>query len=297
MTKTPLVRLTVLFSASLLLSSVPMVLAQGPATKPAKPVAKPAAKPASKQATKVEFISDLDEPQGLVLDGQGNILLADYGSGSILRYSRTGQPKGTLATGLKSPSLMVNYKGTFYVAERKNNRVVKIGNDGKVTPVGGPVPEPLGLTAAPDGTLFVVSHTTSQLFRFDGKEWREIFKPTAPKGETERYGYRCLTYDNGSLLLSDEGSGSIYIVTQGGRHATWVKDLENPSGILVAADGTTYLTDESQDGGALIKVAKDGTRSVIATELGRARDILVLDAKTLLVSSRDGIVWKITLPA
>lgn len=273
-----------------LLAAISVGHAQPIYTHPAAAVA-----PIPPLAAKTPFITGLDEPQGLVLDKNGDILLADYGAGSILRFSPTGKAKGTLATGLKSPSLMVKARGFLYVAERKNNRVVKIGENGKITPVGGSIPEPLGLTASPDGTLYTVSHTTSVVYRFDGKAWQEIYRAPAIKGDKAHYGYRGLAYDSGALLLSDEGSGQIFVLTQGGRLAPWIGKLEDPSGILVASNDTTYLTDESAAGGTLLKIARNGARTVVAEGLGRARDILQLDAKTLLVSNRDGTVWKIAL--
>lgn len=261
-------------------------------------------------ATKTEWLSGLKEPQGLALDGKGNILLADYGAGKILRYSRAGKLLGTLAEGLKSPSQIVvgskivssnRTPGSFetietiYVSERKANRVIQILPDGKVVPVGGAIEEPLGLARDATSGLFVVAHTTSKIYRFDGAKWNLVFAAPLEDGDDKRYGYRCLAFDGGAFLMSDEVGEQVLLLTQSGRMATWAKGIGDPSGIVIAPGGVTYVTDESE-GGRLWRVNNIGEKTVVAEGLGRPRGLLFLDAKTALVSDRNGKVWKLSFP-
>jgi DNA-binding beta-propeller fold protein YncE len=245
-------------------------------------------------ATKTALVTGLKEAQGLALDENGNILVAEYKAGQISRFSREGKPLGALITGLKSPAMMVKTAQGLFVADRKNNRIVKIENNG-AHPIGGEIPEPLGLAVAPDGTLFTVSHATSIVYRYDGAKWQPIYTaPAAPDGE-KRYGYRCLAYDGGALLMSDEVSGHIFLLTPGGRLAAWSKAADNPSGLVIGPDGALYATDEGH-GGKLLRLAADGTATVMAEGLGRPRDVLFLNARQALVSDRDGTLWQVNLP-
>jgi len=255
------------------------------------------------QAKKTEWLSGLKEPQGMAIYGK-EILLADYGAGKVLRYSREGKLLGTLAEGLKSPSQIVvgnkwvrsnrasqqlSLSPIIYVSERKANRIISIGSNGKITPVGQEIIEPLGLVS--DGSaLFAVAHTTSKILRFDGKNWQPFFVPA----EDGRYGYRCLAYDKGTLLLSDEIGEEVLLLTQSGRIASWVEGIADPSGITIGPDGATYITDES-DGGRLWRVNNVGEKTVVVEGLGRPRGVLFLDPQTALVSDRNGKVWKIAL--
>jgi glucose/arabinose dehydrogenase len=261
----------------------------------AQQAAKALATVAPVSASKTALVTGLKEAQGLALDKNGHILVAEYKSGKILRFARDGKPLGALTEALKSPAMMVTVKGALIVADRQNNRVVRVDKNGKVVQLGGEIAEPLGVTAAPDGTLFVVSHTTSKVYRFDGKAWQPIYiAPPAPDGE-KRYGYRCLAYDNGALLMSDESSGHIFVLTQGGRLTPWSKEIDNPSGVTIGPDGAVYATNEG-NGGQLLKLASDGTFLVVAEGLGRPRDVLFLDARQALISDRNGTLWQITLP-
>ena len=281
--------------------------------KPAKestPSAAPKAEIKTRLATKTEWASGLKEPQGMAIDGKGNILLADYGAGKILRYSRSGKLLGTLAEGLKSPTQIVvgirnvSIKSkshslktveTIYVSERKANRVIKISPSGKISPVGQAIEEPLGLAYGPKSELFAVSHTTSKIYHFDGMQWHLIFAAPLEAGDDKRYGYRCLTFEDGAFLMSDEVGEQVVMLTPNGRLATWAKGIAAPSGITIGPDGFTYVTDESE-GGRLYRVNNLGEKTIVAEGLGRPRGVLFLDAKTVLVSDRNGKVWKLVLP-
>lgn len=242
------------------------------------------------------LITGLKEPQGLAQDGRGGYFVAEYKGGQITRFGLDGKVLGPLATGLKSPAILQWNKGSLYASERKANRVIKVSPKGQVSQVGGAIVEPLGLTLSASGELFVVAHTTSKVYRLEGKEWKQIFEPVLAPSETKRYGYRCLAHEGDALLMSDELSGSILLITEGGRVATWAQGLDDPSGVRIAPDGAIYATDEGE-GGKLVRLAADGTGTVVAKGLGRPRDMLFLDAKTVLVSDRDGTVWKVLLPS
>ena len=269
----------------------------------------PKAEIKTKLATKTEWLSGLKEPQGMAFHS-GGILIADYGAGKILRYSRAGKLVETLAEGLKSPAQIVvgskivgskSAPGSFeqvetiYISERKANRIIQIHPDGKVSPVGQAIEEPLGLARGPKGELFVVAHTTSEIYRFDGMKWNLIFSAPLEDGDEKRYGYRNLAFDGGAFLMSDEVGEQVLLLTPAGRLATWTSGIGDPSGIVIAPDSATYVTDESE-GGRLFRVNNLGEKTIVAGGLGRPRGILFLDAKTALVSDRNGKVWKLALP-
>jgi sugar lactone lactonase YvrE len=247
---------------------------------------------AAKLWKKTPFLKGLDEPQGLAIAKDGTILLCDYGSGDILRYSKAGKLLGKIASGLKSPAQIVVRGNDVFVSERKANRIIKITAGGKVWPVGGPIEQPLGLTLNAAGELVTLSHTASKVYRFDGKAWKLFYTaPNDASGE-QHYGYRCLAYD-GAFLLSDEDSEQVLVLTPGGRLATWASHIANPSGITIGPDRATYVCSEDNDG-QLLRLNAQGKATIVAEGLGRARNVLFLDRTTALISDRDGNVWKLT---
>jgi len=261
-------------------------------------------------ATKTEWATGLKEPQGMARSARGDILIADYGAGKILCYSHLGKLLGTSAKGLKGPSQIVvgvrnvsikskpySFKvvETIYVSERKANRVIKISSTGKISPVGQAIEEPLGLAYGPKSELFAVSHTTSKIYHFDGRQWQLIFAAPLEKGDDKRYGYRFLTFEDGAFLMSDEVGEQVVMLTPNGRLASWVKGIADPSGITIGPDGFTYVCDEST-GGRLWRVNNIGEKTIVAEGLGRPRGVLFLDEKTALASDRNGKVWKLAWP-
>jgi virginiamycin B lyase len=256
--------------------------------------------PLATQATSsnaVPFITGLGEAQGLALSPSGDVLVADYKKGQILRFSQQGQPLGVLVSGLKSPSLMLAQGGDLYVSERKGNRVIKVSQTGRVSTLAS-FEEPLGITLSPNGQLTVVAHTTSKLYRLDNLNGAQIptLQFSAPADGDKRYGYRAVaTLPDGSLLLSDETDAQILKIDAAGRASAFATGFDDPSGVTVGPDGAVYVADEGR-GGQLVRVSVDGQKTVVAEKLGRPRGILFLNNKTALVSNRDGSVWKVSLP-
>ncbi len=274
------------------------------------------------------FITGLKEPQGMALDAQGNLLICDYGAGEILKFSPDGKASGKLATGLKGPSALQSVGRQIFVSERKANRVVRFQN-GKMDVVMADIPEPIGLvvdeiliqkgnpssTVATPFVLTVVSHTTSTIYRSQlatGIDQTGNPIPTepfiatiaanqqtpfyrAPSVEGARYGFRWLVGDRTTFLMSDEVGERILMLSGGGRVATFASGISDPSGIAIGPDKMVYVANEG-DGGQLIRLNSEGEKTVVAEKLGRPRGILFLDAKTVLVSDRDGNVWKVALP-
>lgn len=276
--------------AGLSLSSTLPVHADIPTATAATATAK-AAVAVGELASKSLFLKGLEEPQGLALDKNGNLLLCEYGNGEILRYDLTGKLLGVVATGLKGPAQIVLKGDDIFVSERKANRIIQIGADRKVIQLGGTIDQPLGLTMGGHGELVTVSHTISKLYRYNGKDWKEFYAPPLAADGEDHYGYRCLAYD-GSFLLSDEDSEQVMVITPGGRAATWSTAISNPSGITIGPDGNTYVCNEDGEG-QVVRLDANGKGTIVAEGVGRARNLLFLDAKTALVSDRNGNVWKL----
>ncbi len=272
--------------------------------------------PAANLASVTPFIVGLKEPQGLLREGNNDILVCDYGAGEVLRFSATGEKKEVLATGLKGPSQIQMIDERIVVSERKANRVISLSSDKKVTQIGGEIIEPMGLfhggsllsrtnrvpllgDAPITGSLFrtslngiyAVAHTTSKIYRLEQNNWKLIYEPSGEDAKEGRYGLRCLAGDGGTMFLSDEVNGEVLMVSPGGRIAKFASGFDDPSGLAVRGDWV-YVCDEG-NGGQLWKVSKDGAKSLVAEKLGRPRNVLFLDDKTALVSDRDGRVLKL----
>lgn len=259
------------------------------------------AEPAGKDGTRISrWASGLQGPQGIVADASGMIYVVENGAGKVTRFRADGSAATTFAEGLQAPAWALWMDGALYVTERKGNSVAKIVTSGAVTRLKGEVIDPLGLTPDPSrpGAFLTLSHRESRVFRFApasaAGEPRREDQPLLTPGEGAKYGWRdLLLAADGTLYVTDEVGRSVLRRRPGGSLEEWVTGLASPSGLVAAPGGALYVTEE---GGRLSRVSPDGKLTVLAEGLGAAREAFFLNARTLLVSDRQGgNIWQVTL--
>lgn len=244
-----------------------------------------------------KWAEGLKGPQGLALSPQGEVLVAENGSGRILRFATDGRLLGTAAEGLKGPSWLLDTPHGLLAAERQGNSVALLPRSGEVRRLKDEVIDPLGMRLDPASKdhLLVLSHRTSRILRVPLDSSGGPATAVFAAAEGAKYGARdFLLRPDRSLLITDEISNAIIRYRPGGTPELWVKGLSSPSGLFLSPGGDLYLTEEGT--GRVSRVAADGSVHPVAEGLGAARTGLFLDARTLLVSDRrGGVVWKITL--
>lgn len=256
-------------------------------------------------ATKTEWAKGLRAPQGMARDADGNVYVAEYKGGQIAKLSPQGKLLAHLGTGLKNPAWITRAGDSFFISERKANRVLKMDRQGILTPFGAAIEEPLGLAVDEAGVLRVIAHTTSRLLASPRKavgtpaassdfEWQQLY--AAPSEEGKRYGYRCIAIDaDGTTFITDETEGQLLMLTARGRVASWVKGLDDPTGVAISPSGEVFVAEEGA--GRISRIDANGTPVVVAQGLGQPRDMEFLDEKTMLVSDQGGgVIWRVTLP-
>ncbi len=134
--------------------------------------------------------AQLASPQGLAMDGQGNLYISDYGNGRIRKVSPNGiittfagrKPPGFSGDGgpaaaaqLRGPAgLATDGRGSLYIADQLNSRIRKVSPNGTITtfagggrtyywgPKGGRataalVPNPFVVAVDPQGNVYTAS--------------------------------------------------------------------------------------------------------------------------------------------
>jgi hypothetical protein len=121
----------------------------------------------------------LQQPAGLLLTGQGTLLVASVATNSVLEYDAvTGAALGAFVTagdgGLAQPvSLTWGPDGNLFVGSL-DDQVRGYDGDGGAyvgTLVGagsGGLQDPLGLVFKPDGNLLVTSYSSNEILEYDG---------------------------------------------------------------------------------------------------------------------------------
>lgn len=233
------------------------------------------------------------EPQGLAVDTQGNVLVADEWNHVIRKISPAGAVSTLAGTGVpgftnggratatfnRPVAVAADAKGNMYVAEEGNHAVRKISASGAVTTV---------LLDAPDASLWsyragsLATDAAGNLFVADTRSVRKL----TPDGVVSTVASRpaqpcCSSAVPGDifapLAVATDPAGNVYVA--GGRGGVIVKitpagtrsELPAPAplamftAIVADSSGTVYAT-EFFERNAVWRMKADGSASVFAGE-------------------------------
>ncbi len=228
-------------------------------------------------ATPTLIVGGLNSPQGVAVDGGGNVYIADTGNNQVLKETPTGAgyaPSVVDSGFAAAPTeVAVDAQGTVYLATGD-------GGNGVVTesPSGGgyqraviiPSPsDPFGLAVDGSGAVYITTVQPGQ-----------ILKETPGSG-----GYAQSTVASGLAWpqgVAVDGAGAVYVAdssanavlkeTPGGggyTQSTVAQGVSDPLGVAVDGSGAVYVTDEY--GGRAIEETPSGggfAQGAIAGGLG-----------------------------
>ncbi|MEX2264509.1 MAG: SMP-30/gluconolactonase/LRE family protein, partial [Bryobacteraceae bacterium] len=129
----------------------------------------------------VWFTLDRGAPNGMRIDPEGRVLVADQDGGRLLRVSADGKRQELLAESYQGKPLngpndvVLDRKGNIYFTDPKGSSVknpvgaiYRLGTDGRLTRLIGGLAFPNGLAVSPDQkSLFYVESYTARLSAFD----------------------------------------------------------------------------------------------------------------------------------
>jgi sugar lactone lactonase YvrE len=115
------------------------------------------ASPSAAQAIKT-LGSGFSYPQGLAVDSDGNVYVADTDNTAVKKIAAAGSAVTRLGRGFRYPvGVAVDGGGNVYVADTDNSVIKRIGaSDGTITILGGGVNRPFGVAVDGDGNVYVV---------------------------------------------------------------------------------------------------------------------------------------------
>lgn len=201
----------------------------------------------------------LSSPVGMAYDASGNLYIANWSAGTVLRFASGGQ-RTVFAKGLRGPSgLAISPSGDIYVASYSEDLVWRFTTAGKQSVFVRGLATPAGLSFDARGRLLIANRRTNQILAAhpDGKIEVAAEGLQTPVGAVE--------LPNGDLLVSNI-SGGISLVS-GSPHARTINsDLVSPGpGIVRAGADSAYVVDYG--GTTVSRVDRKGQRTVIADGL------------------------------
>ena len=144
-----------------------------------------------------------NRPTGLAADEDGNLYVADTGSGTVRRVSPQGGVS-TVAKGLSDPTGLCWKDGALYIAETGRNRILQL-KDGKITVLAG---------SGSDGSA-------------GGRAAQASF--SAPQGVA--------VGEDGSVYVADTGNGAVRMIKSGTVSTLAVRDPAQLSGDMISPVG------------------------------------------------------------
>jgi hypothetical protein len=205
----------------------------------------------------------LSYPQGMAMDGSGNLYVANLQSNSITRITPAGVASTFVASGLSGPDgLAFDGGGNLYVANTGNNSVSKVTPAGVVsTFVTSGLNDPQGLAFDGGGNLYVANYSNSTVSK------------VSPAGVVSTFVSSGLTNPVG---LAIDGSGNLYVanfwansvskVTAGGVVSTFATStISQPTALTIDGSGNLYVANYGTN--TVSKVTAGGSASTFASNV------------------------------
>lgn len=212
--------------------------------------------------TLTQLVSGLTNPNGLALDLQGNLYVADTGNNHILKVL----PDGTVSTldnagvftgvsAMSSPQqLAVDSAGNLYIADSGNNRIIKVspsGNGSLVSLGGFTLNNPQGVAVDNLGNVFIADTGNNRIIEVTSSGSTllstALNSPISSASFSDPVALAIDTYNN--LYIVDKGNNRVVQVTAApgleGNTVSTYQSLDAPVGVTVANNGVIYIVDGS----------------------------------------------------
>ncbi|WP_431225531.1 NHL repeat-containing protein [Serratia sp. L9] len=219
----------------------------------------------------------LSSPVGMAYDANGNLYVANWSSGTVLRFTPKGE-RNVFASGLSGPSgLAISRQGDIYVASYNQDLVWRFTPEGNKTVFVQGLATPAGLSFDQRGRLLIANRRTNQILAAqpDGKTEVVAEGLQTPVGVIE--------LPNGDLLVNNI-AGGISLVSGGQKAKTINNELNSPGvGIVPAGPDGAYVVDYG--GTTVSHINREGVRTVITQGLTSPVGLALAPNGNLLVAT------------
>jgi DNA-binding beta-propeller fold protein YncE len=213
--------------------------------------------------------ASLEKPEGIDVDAEGNIFVADYASGFVKKYDASYKWLITFSGYGSKPGQTIKSEfmdirdGKLYVPDIGNNRINVFALDGKpLFDFGGPGNEP-GKFNNPEaakfdssGRLFVSDLKNDRIQVFDGDGKLLLSFGRSGEGSGEFRSPAGIAFDrDDNLYVAEIGNNRVQVfdktgkfLTMWGRKGSAAGEFANPHGIIVdRKTGYVYVADTSNN--------------------------------------------------
>jgi gluconolactonase len=147
----------------------------------------------------------------------------------------------------------VNDKGELFFSDPANNRIHKVGLDGKVSVFADNTNGANGMMFGPDGRLYAGATRSRQIVAYDGAGRTELVAEDVAVNDLA-------VNVKGDLYFTDSAGKKIWQVAKGGKPRVVDEGIEYPNGILFSPDQTLlYVSDYAGQLSWTFQVQPDGS--------------------------------------
>ena len=231
----------------------------------------------------------LSWPVGMAYDASGNLYIANWSAGTVLRFTPDGS-RSIFAEGIAGPSgLAISSTGDIYVASYHDDLVWRFTPAGDRSVAVRGLATPAGLSFDARGRLLIANRRSNQILaaRPDGKIDVVANDLQTPVGVVELV--------NGDLLVSNI-AGGISLVSGASPARTINSELRNPGpGIVSAGTDSVYVVDYG--GTTVSRIERNGRRIVIADGLNSPVGLaLAPDGSMTVTAWGENAAFRIAMP-
>ena len=227
----------------------------------------------------------LNGPNGVAVDGAGNIYFADRGNNAIKEWhAATGTITTLVSAGLNSPNgVAVDGSGNVYIADTNNNAIDEWNpTTGTVTTlVSSGLNSPQSVALDGSGNLYIADANNNAI-----KEWSAKTGTVTTLVSTGLKNPLGVAVDaSGNVYFADSGNNAIKewnAVTQA--VSTLVSaGLANPSGVSVDGSGTVYFADSGNNAIKKWNSATQAVTTLVSAGLNNPNGVVVDGAGNIYV--------------
>lgn len=225
---------------------------------------------AASSYTSINLGTTGSHPQGIAIDGSGNVFTANSGSNNVSKITAAGVSSILGLTGSHPYGIIINADGDLFTANSYDGSITKL------TPLGvsslfaatGSHPYAINIDAA--GNLYVANSYASTLSKITSAG-----VSTTPFGATGSSPYDLTIDASGNVYVANYGDNTISKITAGGVSTTLGTTGNGPDGITIDASGNLYTANLYDNTVTMITAA--GATSLFGTT-GNGPTAITIDA-------------------
>lgn len=219
------------------------------------------------------FVSGLAWANGLAVDSEDNVFVAEYLNATINKYDTQGNLIEKLSIGSGYPSGLIKaYKSDNMIyTDVGNNSINEIDADGNITTLyqGGPLNIPVGLAYGPGGDLYIGNYIGREIYRLPNGSNEVEYVATVPAPNNHVPYLAFITYAQGFVYGTVYGEHKIYQIDprnvddveiySGSSYGNHDGPLDEatyayPSGIIANKSGNILYVSEFDGNGNIRKI-------------------------------------------